>query len=67
MIDTDSLRDDLTDYFGTAMQVNPIAMMDLINVQRATPSELENIAINNGFNPQDYDDSNDFSLRLTRR
>ena len=35
-IDTDSLRADLMDYFGTAMASNPIAMMNLIEVENAS-------------------------------
>ena len=53
-IDIERLRNDLIDYFGTAMQYNRIAMMDLINVERASYEELINIAIRNGFDINDY-------------
>jgi len=66
IIDSDNLREDLIDYFGSAMQVNPVAMMDLINVEKASDAEVVNIAINNGFNLSDYDSSNDFPRKLTR-
>ena len=66
MIDTDDLRDDLLDYFGTAMQVNPVAMMDVIRVENASEAELASIAFRNGFNLADYDKSDDFPRKLTR-
>lgn len=54
-IDIDALRKDLIDYFGTAMQYNQVAMMDLINVERASDNEIVNIAIRNGFNLYNYE------------
>ena len=53
-IDIDSLRADLIDYYGTAMSSNPIAMMDLINVENASDSEIISIALQNGFDLEDY-------------
>ena len=52
------LRDELTDYFGTAMcSGNPAAMMDLIQVQEASDEELVSIARENGFDASfDADD-----------
>ena len=54
-IDVDSLREDLINYFGTAMQYNKMAMMDLIKVEKASDEEVVNIAIKNGFNIYDYE------------
>ena len=54
-IDVDSLREDLINYFGTAMQYNKMAMMDLIKVENASDEEVVNIAMKNGFNIYDYE------------
>ena len=54
-IDVDALREDLKNYYGTAMQYNPTAMMDLIKVENASDNEIVNIAIKNGFNIYDYE------------
>ena len=54
-IDIDELRDDLINYFGTAMSCNPIAMADLINVESASDEEIISIALSNGFNLEDYE------------
>ena len=56
-IDTDSLRADLMDYFGTAMASNPIAMMNLIEVENASDYEIIRIALENGFDLEDYQES----------
>ena len=54
-IDIEKLRDDLIDYFGTAMMSGfGAAVMDLTKVERANPEELIQIAINCGFNLNDY-------------
>lgn len=55
LIDVDALREDLKDYYGTAMQFNPVAMMDLVKVENASDEEIVNIAINNGINIYDYE------------
>ena len=39
-IDIEKLRDDLIDYYGTAMSFHPMAMMDLSKVKNADPDEL---------------------------
>jgi len=39
-IDFDELRKDLMDYYGTAKEINPMAIMDLIDIEKATDSEL---------------------------
>ena len=54
-IDVNSLREDLKNHFGTAMQFFPAAMMDLIKVEQASDNEIINIAIRNGFNLADYE------------
>ena len=54
-IDIDKLRNDLINYFGSAMMYNKMAMMDLIKVEHASASEIVNIAIQNGFNLYDYE------------
>ncbi len=53
-IDVDRLRKDLIEYFGTAMSYNPVAMMDLIKIEKATDQEIINIALNNNINLNDY-------------
>jgi len=55
-IDYESLRNDLIDYFGTAMVVvSPAAMMDIDRVERASNSELIKIALQNGFDLNNYE------------
>lgn len=54
-IDIDKLRSDLIDYFGTAMTSGyGMAVMDLVRVERASAEELVNIAIECGFDLNDY-------------
>lgn len=54
-IDIERLRKDLIDYFGIAMfNGSPQAIIELSRVENATPSELINIAQNNGFDINDY-------------
>lgn len=53
-IDIEALRKDLIDYFGTAMQFNPMAIMDLTKVENASPEELVEIAQDNNFDLNDY-------------
>lgn len=53
-IDIETLRKDLIDYFGTAMQFNPMAIMDLTKVENASPEELVEIAQDNNFDLNDY-------------
>ena len=54
-IDIDKLREDLINYFGTAM-VNGfgMAVMDLSRVERASEEELIEIALECGFDLNDY-------------
>lgn len=55
-IDYERLRNDLIDYFGSAMvTVFPAAMLDIDRVERANNDELIQIALQNGFNLNDYE------------
>ena len=60
-INVEQLRHDLIDYFGTAKEFYPMAIMDIAKVERASVEELVNIAIKNGFDINDYI-VNDYSL-----
>lgn len=54
-IDIEKLRRDLMDYFGTAMASGfGMAVMDLSRVERASDEELINIALDCGFDLNDY-------------
>lgn len=53
-MDYERLREDLKNYFGAAMQYYPVAVIDLVEVERASNEKLEQIAIRNGFNLSDY-------------
>lgn len=53
-INYEKLKNDLIDYFGTAMSFNPIAIMNLSEVKQATNEKLIQIAIKNGFDLNDY-------------
>ena len=52
-IDIERLREDLIDYFGTAL-TNEYAMVDLITVQTCRDEELVRIALKNNINIDDY-------------
>ena len=54
-IDYEKLRNDLIDYFGTAIVYNPMAVIELSNVQNASNYNLIQIALKNGFNLSDYE------------
>ena len=53
-INYEKLKNDLIDYFGTAMSFNPIAIMNVSEVKNATYDKLIQIAVKNGFNLNDY-------------
>lgn len=53
-IDIEKLRSDLIDYFGSAIPFIPVAMGDLIEVENASEDSLIQIAINNGFDLDNY-------------
>ena len=54
-IDFEKLRSDLINYFGTAMMSGfGMAVMDLTRVERATDEELIQIALECGFDLNNY-------------
>ena len=55
IIDIDDLRSDLINYFGTASSYNPVTMMDLIEVERASDEKVVQIALQNGFDLGKYE------------
>ena len=54
-IDFEKLREDLIDFFGTAMGAFPIAVMNVAEVEKALERELIRIATQNGFDLSDYE------------
>ncbi len=58
-INIDKLREDLIDYFGTAMyNASPLAIIELSKVENASPQELINIALKNNFDLTEYQTNN---------
>ena len=54
-IDFERLRQDLIDYFGTAMTIGfGTAIIDISKIENASNEELINIAKQNGFNINNY-------------
>lgn len=53
-IDIERLRKDLIDYFGSAIFIMPIAIIDLSKVEKASEIELIKIAEDNNFDLEDY-------------
>lgn len=53
-IDILSLKKDLLDYFGTASSYNPVAIMNIVEVEQASPLKLIEIAKNNNFDLNKY-------------
>ena len=56
-MDYERLREDLIDYFGTAMKYNPMAVIELSEVQSASNQKLIEIARKNGFDLSDYENN----------
>ncbi len=55
---TERLRDDMRDYFGTAMfNGNPMAMMELEEAERASANELRDLARRHGVDTSPYEDA----------
>ena len=54
-MDFERLRDDLRDYFGTAMQFFPAAVIDLSEVDTASNEKLIDIASSCGFDLSEYE------------
>ncbi len=53
--DVESLRDDLKDYYGTAMTGGfPMAVVDLAKVETASPQELIDMAQDQGVDLSRY-------------
>ena len=61
-IDYEKLREDLVDYFGSAMGFFPVAVMDVIKVENASNGELLEIASQNGFDLSQYELGKTFKL-----
>ena len=61
-IDYEKLRQDLIDYFGSAMGIFPIAIIDVVRVENASNSELLEIANQNGFDLNKYEHGKIFRL-----
>ena len=59
-IDYEKLRQDLIDYFGSAMGFFQVAVMDVVRVENATEYELLEIARQNGFDLTKYSKSKIF-------
>ena len=53
-IDYERLRSDLMSYYGAAMMYYPVAVVELTKVEHASNYELEKIALQCGFNLNDY-------------
>jgi hypothetical protein len=54
-IDFERLRRDLIDYFGTAMGIYSMAVMEVAKVERASEQDLIRIAKQNGFDLSKYE------------
>ena len=53
-IDYEKLRDDLINYFGSALSYTTIAVMYIIKIENASYDELIQTAEQNGFDLNDY-------------
>ena len=54
-IDIKKLNEDLIDYFGTAMyNASPLAMIELVKIEKASNQEIIQIAIDNNFDLNEY-------------
>ena len=54
MIDVEKLRQDLIDYYGTAMMYNPMAVTTLSYIEKASNNELIGFALKNNFDLENY-------------
>ena len=61
-IDYERLREDLIDYFGSAMGLFPMAIMDITKIENASNLELLEIAKQNGFDLIKYEMGKTFRL-----
>ena len=56
-IDIERLREDLIDYYGVAaFRGMPVAMMDVFEVEDASPEELIKLAKEAGWNLREYEE-----------
>ena len=54
-VNVDKLRNDLIDYYGSAMYSGfPAAVIEVMDVETASPEELIDIANRAGFNVRNY-------------
>ena len=54
-INIEKLREDLIDYFGTAMfNASPLAMIELTKIEKASNQDIIKIAIDNNFDLNEY-------------
>ena len=53
-IDYEKLRRDLIDYYGTASQIFPMAIIELSKVERASNEQLIDLALSNRFDLSNY-------------
>ena len=54
-INIEKLKEDLMNYFGTAMfSVSPLAMIELSKIEKASNQEIIKIAIDNKFDLNEY-------------
>ena len=54
-IDIERLRQDLINYFGSAMMFQPLAIADLTKVENAGPEELVRMAESIGLDLSNYE------------
>ena len=52
--DFERLRSDLLDFFGTSMMFNPMAMLNVVDVEKADNEKLLHLAQSNGFDLEEY-------------
>jgi len=53
-MDYERLRQDLINYYGSAMMYNPMAVMTLSQIENASNNQLIEYARKNNFNLEDY-------------
>ena len=61
-IDYEKLKEDLIDYFGSAMGLFPMAIIDVTRVESASNLELLELAKQNGFDLSNYELGKTFRL-----
>ena len=52
--DFDRLRQDLLDFFGTSMMFNPMAVLNVVDVEKADNEKLLHLGQSNGFDLEEY-------------